>query len=195
MKIKKALRKERNHQKLFFALMLMLFATLPLISFLAQIKNVFLWIYLAIIEWLIIVSSVNKLNYHRLKFYCKNSRLKFKSGLFLKECIILCDKVAVVHTCKTKEEMEIILITTTKFRNKYLRSITRAFMKRYPEAAEEYLRIKSINPEKNYYFQIIKKGALRKYLLLDEIFKNCVKASYTASAIENIKIAREQIEI
>ena len=36
---------------------------------------------------------------------------------------------------------------------------------------------------------------LKKYNLLDEIYKNCVRASYTSSAIENIKIAREQIEI
>ncbi len=32
-------------------------------------------------------------------------------------------------------------------------------------------------------------------MLLDVIYKNCVRASYTYSAIENIKIAREQREL
>lgn len=195
MKINKALKKEKNHKMQFFMLMFMLFIILPLVAFLAQIKNIFLWIYLLAIEGLIIISCINKWNYHRLKFNCSNNKLKFNSGLFSKESVILCDKVAVVYTDKTKEEMDIILITTSRFRNKYLKPITKAFIKRYPEAAEEYLKVKKINPEENYYFQVIKKGALKKYNLLDEIYKNCVRASYTASAIENIKIAREQIEL
>ena len=36
---------------------------------------------------------------------------------------------------------------------------------------------------------------LRKYIFLDNIYRNCVKAAYTTSAIENIKIARGQNEI
>ncbi|MBS5884833.1 MAG: hypothetical protein E6300_17060 [Clostridium sp.] len=195
MKINKALKKEKNHKRQFFILMFMLFTILPLVAFLAQNKNMFLWAYLALIEGLIIISCINKLNYYRLRFYCNNNKLKFKSGLFSKESVILCDKVAVVHTDKTKEEMDIILIATVRFRNKYLKPVTKAFIKKYPEAAEEYLKVKKINPEENYYFQVIKRGALKKYNLLDEIYKNCVRASYTSSAIENIKIAREQIEI
>lgn len=195
MKINKALKKESNHKKQFFILMLILFTILPLVAFLSQIKAIFLWVYLAIIECLIIIACITKLNYHRLKFTCSNNKLKFKSGLFFKESVIICDKVAVVHTDRTKEDMDIILITTIKFRNKYLKKITKGFIKRYPEAAEEYLKAKKINPEETYYFQVIKRGALKKYNLLDEIYKNCVRASYTSSAIENIKIAREQIEI
>ena len=45
----------------------------------------------------------------------------------------------------------------------------------------------------NYYFQIIRKGALNKYILLETIYKNCVKATYTTAAIDNIKIARKLI--
>ena len=33
------------------------------------------------------------------------------------------------------------------------------------------------------------------YILLDNIYRNCVNASYTSSAIDNIKIARGQKEI
>ena len=195
MKILKALKRERKHKKYFFILMSTIFILLPLIAFLSQIKSVFLWSYLGIIESLIIVECINKLNYYNLKFSCVNSKLKFKSGLFSNESVILCDKVVIVHTDKRKEDMDIILISTVKFRNKYLKQISAAFLKKYPEASEEYIKIKKINPEESYYFQIIKRGALKKYILLDEIYRNCVRASYTASAIENIKIAREQIEL
>lgn len=194
MKINKALKKEKNHKRQFFILMFMLFTILPLVAFLAQNKNMFLWAYLALIEGLIIISCINKLNYHRLRFYCNNNKLKFKSGLFSKESVILCDKVAVVHTDKTKEEMDIILIATVRFRNKYLKPVTKAFIKKYPEAAEEYLKVKNKSRRK-LLFPSYKKRCFKKYNLLDEIYKNCVRASYTSSAIENIKIAREQIEI
>ena len=154
-----------------------------------------MWSYLGIIEVLIIIACINKLNYHKLRFSCINNKLKFKSGLFSKESVVLCDKVVIVHTDKCKEEMDIILISTVRFRNKYLKPVSKAFLKKYPEASEEYIKIKKINPEDSYYFQIIRRGALKKYTLLDDIYRNCVRASYTASAIENIKIAREQIEL
>ena len=195
MKILKALKKERKKIKHFFIFMITLFLILPIIAYLSQIKLIFLWAYLGILEILIIIACINKLNYHKLKYSCSNNKLKFKSGLFTKECIILCDKVAIVHTEKVNEEMDIILITTTRFRNNYLKPITKGFLKRYPEVLEEYIKVKKTNPEENYYFQIIKRGALKKYILLDIVFRNCVRASYTASAIENIKIAREQIEL
>jgi hypothetical protein len=60
---------------------------------------------------------------------------------------------------------------------------------------EEYIKIKKLNPENMFYFLTIRKGSLVKYNLLDTIFKNCVKATYTLDAIENIKIARGQKEI
>lgn len=43
-----------------------------------------------------------------------------------------------------------------------------------------------------YYFQVIRRGGLKKYLLLDLIYKNCVRATYTEESIQNIKIARGQ---
>ncbi|WP_300385525.1 hypothetical protein [Clostridium sp.] len=141
------------------------------------------------------MAIIIKINQNKLEFTLNNNKLKFISGLFNKESTILCNKVAVVHTEKSKEDMDIILITINRFRNPYLKPITKGFLKKYSEASEGYLKIKKINPEEIYYFQVIKRGSLKKYILLDEIFKNCVKANYTPSAIENIKIAREQIEL
>ena len=94
----------------------------------------------------------------------------------------------------TKEDMEIIIVTTMKFRNKSLKHISKSFLQRYPEVNHEYLKLKKLNSEDTYYFQIINRGALNKYILLEIIYKNCVKAVYTSSAIDNIKIARRQNE-
>lgn len=195
MKINKAIKKEKKSNRLFFIVMIIIFIILPLVAYLSQIKHLFLWVYLAFVEILIIFAIIIKINQNKLKFTLNNNKLKFKSGIFNKESIILCDKVVVVHTDKSKEDMDIILITINRFRNPYLKPITKGFMKKYSEASEEYLKVKKINPEEVYYFQVIRRGSLKKYILLDEIFKNCVKANYTASAIENIKIAREQIEL
>ncbi|MBQ6819940.1 MAG: hypothetical protein IJO26_01420 [Clostridium sp.] len=195
MKISKALKKEKKQEKHFFIFMTLLFFILPLIIFLSQIKSVFLWIYLGVIEILISITCISKINYHKLEFNYSNNKLKIKSGLFLKSFIIICDKVVIVHTDKDKEEMDILIISTTKVRNKYLKPVSESFLRKYPEASQEYIKVKKVNPEESYYYQIIRKGALKKYILLDTIYKNCVKATYTASAIENIKIARDKIDI
>lgn len=195
MNINKALKKERKNNKIFFIFMMLLFIFLPILALLSQNKDLFFIIYLVFIEVLIIIALIRKSNYNKLNFSCINSKLKIKSGLFKKEVNILCDKIALVHTFKINEDIKIILISTSRFRNKNFKKMSMEFLRRHPEASEEYLKIKKINPEENYYFFTIKYGGLKKYLLLDTIYANCVKASYTSSAIENIKIAREQIDL
>lgn len=194
MDINKALKKEKKRKKRLFILMAFLFIILPLTAYLSGIRAIFLWAYLAFIESLIIIVII-KISYHNLKFVCNNNRLRIKSSLFAKESLILCDKVAVVHTNKEREELEIIIITAVNFKNRRLKPITEGFIKKYPEAAEEYLRIKKLTPEHVFYFQVVKRGLLKKYELLDAIYKNCVRATYTSSSIENIKVARGQIEV
>lgn len=194
MYIDKALKKQDKLKKLFYITMIFLSIFLPMMVYLANIKSKFIYIYLLILEILIFLSVLSKINYYKLKFSCLNNKLKFKSGLFSKENILICDKIAIVHTSNTKEEMEIIIVTNMKFRNKALKPINKSFLQRNPEVSHEYLRLKRLNPEEVYYFQVIKKGALNKYILLEVIYKNCVKAVYTNSAIDNIKIARKQNE-
>jgi len=194
MNINKALKKERRSKKRLFIVMILLFIILPLITYLEGLRSLFILSYLGIIEILIVLVLLIKGNYYSLKFVCNNNRLRIKSGLFIKESWILCDKVSIVHTNKEKDELEIIIVTSVNFKNKGLKPITQGFIKRYPEAGEEYLRVKKIRPENTFYFQVIRRGAFKKYELLDTIYKNCVRATYTASAIESIKIARGQIE-
>ncbi len=49
-----------------------------------------------------------------------------------------------------------------------------------------------LNKETQWYIYNKKRGALKKFKLLDDIYKNCVTATYTNDSIENIKIARGQ---
>lgn len=195
MKIDKALRKQNRNKKIYFISMFFLAMFLPMITFLASIKSKFILIFLLIIEVLIFLSIIIKINYYKLEFMCTINRLRFSNGLFSNKNLVLCDKVAIIHTNKDKEDMEIIIVTNMKFKNKKLKPITKGFVRKYPEIEKEYKKLQKRNPEIIYYFQIVRRGALKKYLMLDQIYRNCVNASYTNSAIENIKIARGQNDI
>ena len=189
MYIDKALKRQSKFKKIFYSTMIFLSIFLPMMVYLANIRSKFIYIYLLVLEILILLSILNKVDFYKLKFSCGN-----KSGLFSKDSILICDKIAIVHTNNTKEDIEIIIVTTMRFRNKSLKPISKSFLQRYPEANHEYLKLRRLNPEETYYFQVIRKGALNKYILLEVIYKNCVKAIYTSSAIDNIKIARMQNE-
>ena len=193
MDIYKAIKMEKKSLKRFYRLMIVLFMGLPLSVYLTGVKSIFYLVYLLIIELLIIAAVINKLNYYSLKYNYNANKLNITNGLFANNSLILCDKVVLVHTEKMESDMEIIIISTMSFRNKSLRPIVKGFLKKYPEIEEELKKVSNYNNQQKYYFQIIRKGGLSKYLLLDTIYKNCVKAIYTNDCIENIKIARGQI--
>lgn len=192
MDIYKALKYEKKHLKRFYIVMIILEIIMPLAVYLTDLTTLFYISYLLFMELLIAITIINKINYTRLKFFYSNNRLKFRSGLFSKDSLIICDKVLLVHTENMEENMEIILITSVNFKNKGLKLIGKGFLKRYYSISNEYLKIKEANPQNLYYCQIIKRGGLKKYMLLDTIYRNCVKAGYTEECIQNIKIARGQ---
>ena len=168
---------------------------LPIITYLAYVNTFTIVAFLILIELLIFIAIIRKANSCTLKFVCANNKLKFSTGLFSSYAYIQCDRVAIVHTNKEREEMEIIIVTRGKIKNQKMKPINKEFVKKYEEAAVEYKRLKTINKDMVYYFKIIKNGELKKYILLDNIYRNCVNATYTTSAIDNIKIARGQKEI
>lgn len=194
MFIDKALKREARFKKVFFAIMVTLGLSLPIITYLSNLDSVFIMGYLAVIELLIIFAVVASINKYKLRYNYSNNRLRYKSGISFRENLILCDKISIVHTNKSEDDLEIIIVSSVKFKNKYCKPISKGFQIKYPEAGNEYLRLKRIYPENEYYFQLIRKGALKKYLLLDLLFTTCVNAVYTASAIDNIKVARKQNE-
>lgn len=192
MDIYKALKREKKHLKRFYIMMIILEITIPLAVYLTGLTTFFYVSYLLFMEVLIAIAILNKANYSRLKFFYSNNKLKINSGLLSKENLIFCDKVVLVHTEKIEESMEIILITSVNFKNNSLKLIGNNFLKKYFLISKEYLKIKEANPEALYYYQIIKRGGLKKYMILDTIYRNCVKAEYTEEGIQNIKIARGQ---
>lgn len=192
MNIDKAIKLERKHFKMFLIAMFLISIILPMALVLTGLTNIFYLSYLAFIEILIVMAIIIKLNAYRVEYRCLNNRLIFKTGIFSKENLIICDKVVLVHTNKSDYDLEIVLITNVVFRNKSLRPVEKNFLKRYPQVCDEYNSLQQLYPEKTYYFQVIRRGGLKKYLLLDSIYRNCVKAVYTDESIQNIKIARGQ---
>lgn len=190
MDIFKALKREKKSIKRFYIYMGMLAIFLPTTLWLTGITTKFYIIYVLVLELLIILAVLKKRDYTKIDYLYKNNRLKFKSGLFSQTNTILCDTILIVHTDGIEDYMKIILVSNTKLRNKRMRPISKGFLKKYPEVAKLYKKLRKLEPNEKYYFQIVKKGGLRKYLFLDEVFKYCVKADYTEECIQNIKIAR-----
>lgn len=193
MDIYKALKREKNIHKMFYGFMMMMSLVLPIIVYLLGLNNSFFLIYLLVLEVLIFMAMIEKTNNIKLDYSCNNNKLRFRGGLLSKDSVIFCDKVLLVHTEKMDEEMEIVIVTSVNFRNRGLKPITKSFYKRYPSMVDYYVKVKENNPEEGQlYFQVIKRGGLKKYMLLDIIYRNCVKAVYTADSIQNIKISRGQ---
>lgn len=188
----KAIKLEKKYTKRFFVIMFLIAIILPLSVYLTGIMNVFYMTYLGIIEFLIFAAVINKINYTRLNYTCNKNRLRIKTGLLGKESLVFCDKVVMVHTVKMEEVMEIVIVTNVHFKNRNLRPVHKVFMKRYSSVVKEFQKIQKKYPDTIFYYQVIKRGGLKKYLLLDTIYKNCVKAVYTDDCIQNIKIARGQ---
>ena len=193
MDIYKAIKLEKKRLKIFLILMFMIALILPIILIFTNLFTLFYISYLIIIEILICMSIIIKFNYYKVEYRCVNNRLMFKTGILTKENLLMCDKVWLVHTNNCDYDLEIIIITNVVFKNKYLRPVEENFLRRYPQIKPYYKKIKEKNPDKKYYFQVIKRGRLKKYLLLDSIYRNCVKAVYTDESIQNIKIARGQM--
>lgn len=193
MDIYMAIKKEKSHFKIFLITMGVILIILPIVLITTGLTTIFYISYMIFIDFLIVIAIITKMNSYRVEYRCSNNRLMFKAGIFVKEHLIICDKVALVHTNKSEYDLEIVLITSIIFKNKGLRPIDKNFLKRYPQIIEKYNDIKQQNPKRDYYFQIVKRGGLKKYLLLDSIYKNCVKSIYTDESIQNIKISRGQL--
>lgn len=190
MDIYKAYEKQRKSYRRFIISMIILFFSLPLIVYLTGKMEFFFVSYLIFIEILILAAIILTKDNGTLEFDLNNNKIILKIGLLKKRYGILCDKVVCIHTEKDYEDIQVIVLTTQKFRNKFFKPITENFLKKYPLAAQEYIKIKRIDPEFEYYYFIVKKGGFLKYELLEVLFKNCVKAVFTENSISNLKKIR-----
>jgi hypothetical protein len=187
MDLNKAIRKQKKSYTRFMLSMCFIFLFLPLILFMSKKITVFFLIYLSVIEILIMVAVIIRASYESLKFNYDEYKLKIKSSLFGGGINIICDKVALVHTEGQLDKIEIIIITTSRLRNKKIKSINSDFLEKYPYVTYHYYRIKKQFPENSYYYTIITRGGYHKYQLLNKIFVSCVYGFFTEEAIDTIK--------
>lgn len=121
---------------------------------------------------------------------CKVTKLLW-CGILKVKFIIICRKVSFVHIEGKGKNLEVIIITKSKFRNEKIYPIDINFFKKYPYVAQMCTKIKIENPEQTYFYTIIKHGGYKKYVLLDDLYKSCVEAIFSDEAIEKIKEYRE----
>lgn len=192
MNIQKLIKKDKKNHNQFIFVMVLIALICPITLALTGIQNIFFIIYLFLIEFLVFFAMLYNLNNYKLEYEINNNKLKLKTGILSKVNVILCDKVVLVHTQGKIENIEIILICSMSLKSTYLKPVTRTFFKKYCGMYLKLEEIKKNNQDMILYYISIKGGSLRKYELLDSIYKNCVKAKYTDEAIESIKIARGQ---
>ena len=191
MNINKAIRKQKKTYKGFMLSMCFIFVLLPIMLIASKIINIFLVIYLVCNELLIAIVMILRFNEEYIDFKLEGYKISIWCGIAKVKFIIICKKVAFVHTQDQGRNLEIIIITKSKFRNKKIHPIDINFLKKYPYVAQMYNKIKIENPEETYFYFIIKHGGFRKYILLDDLYKSCVGAIFSDDAIEKIKEYRE----
>lgn len=196
MNIDKAIKKQRKSYKRFMILMVILFTLLPLLVWYFEVYKEFLIVYLIFLEIFILIVMIKSFNNIRLEYTLENGVLQIKPNILSKYKMVYCDRVALVHTENKFEDMKIIIIFSNKGRkDKFGKPVGEYFCKAYPEVSRDYKKMIKLNKETQFYYIIIKRGALNKLKLLDDIYKSCVKATYTNESIENIKIARGQTNL
>lgn len=189
MDINKAIKKQNKSYKRFMLIMCFIFFALPLILYLSETHSLFLWIYLIVLELLILLAIFLKIDSLSLKYECEPGRIKVIQGLLRKSYNINCEKVVFVHAevYEDKEGVDIVLLTNSRFRNRNVKAVDSAFLRQHAYVSNQYLKIKQIYPEEEYYYLLFSKGVLLKEKLLVDIYKNCVKSKYSSDAIECIK--------
>jgi hypothetical protein len=197
MNIDKAIRKQKKSYKRFLLSMCFIFFVLPIALFLSKKLSLFYISYLVIIEVLIFIAVIIRIDKETLRFACVGSKLKISLGIRKKTININCEKVSLVHTEDILSDEDdrsgfrIILLATSKFRSERMIPVNLNFLKNHSYVAHQYNRLKIIHPEEQYYYTIIKRGKLNKYPLLDVIYKNCVYSHFTEECIEKIKFYRQ----
>lgn len=200
MNIDKAINKQKKSYKIFMLFMSFIFFILPVVFIMSRKFNLFYIIYLIIIEVLIFLAAIIKISNESLKFDCDGYKLKIVIGLNKNKINVICNKVMLVHVEKYSSndrefnDFKIIILTTSQFRSSRMLSVNLEFLKRHPSVALNYNKLKILYPEQKFYYTIIKRAGIRKYPLLDIIYRNCVCAHFTEKAIDEIKYYRENSE-
>lgn len=187
MDIIKEYRKQKKSYGRFMLTMSLIFFAMPIVLYLTKQDSIFFLIYLLLMEIFIIIAIIVRTVGEYLNFNIKNNRIFIRNLFWGKLINISCDKVCIIDTEFQNKDINIIIITSSKFRNDKFKEVDKYILMRRGQLSGLYLSMKKFNPEIKYYYIIIKNGGYKKYFLLDSIFKNCLQAEYTNDAIERIK--------
>ncbi len=191
MNINKAIRKQKKTYKRFMLSMCFIFVLLPIILIVSKIINMFFVIYLVCIEIMIAFVIFLRVNEETMDFKLDGYKISIRCGVAKVKFIIICNKVALVHAINEGRDLELIIITKSRFRNKKIAPLDIKFLQKYPYVAQMYNRIKTSDLEQTYFYFTINNGGFRIYNLLDDIYKSCVGSTFSDDAIEKIKEYRE----
>jgi hypothetical protein len=190
MDIDKVLRKQKKSYKRFMLSMGFIFLLLPMALSLSGKVNIFFIFYLVFIETLVLLSMVIRYNEEHLLYNVNGLKLTLIVGATRLKYNISTDKVAIVHTLQSEKYFDLMIITKSRFRNKRLQHLDFKILENYNEVDRVYNKIK-MPQEGPYFFFVIRKGGIKKYQLLNFLYKNCVSATFTESAVEKVKECRK----
>jgi hypothetical protein len=190
MDIDKVLRKQRKSYKRFMLSMGFIFLLLPMALNLSGKFNIFFIFYLVFIESLVLLSMVIRYNEEYLQYKVNGLKLMIIIGATKVKYNISTDKVAIVHILQTEKYFDLMIVTKSRFRNKKMQHLDFKILEKHNEVDRVYNKIK-MPKEDPYFFFIIRKGGIKKYLLLNFLYKYCVNATFTESAVEKIKECRK----
>lgn len=189
MDIDKVLRKQKKSYKRFMLSMGFIFVLLPIVLQVSGNFNMFFIFYLILIEGLIIFSMLIRHNEEYLVYKVSGTKLTIITSARKIRYHISTEKVAIVHTLNNEKNFDLMIVTKSRFRNKRLGHLDFKVLEKYPEVEKVYNKVKM--PEEGpYYFFFVRKGGMKKYLLLNFLYKYCATAVFTESAVERIKETR-----
>ena len=94
MDIYRAIKREKSHLKIFLVVMVIIAIMLPMALLITGLTTIFYMSYVLFIEFLIVIAIIIKMNGYKVEYRCLSNRLMFKTGIFTKENLIICDKVS-----------------------------------------------------------------------------------------------------
>lgn len=186
MEFDKVLRKQRKSYKRFMLSMGFIFLLLPIVLYLSKTFNIFFIMYLGVLELLILLAIMARFNDEYLKFNVNGDKISISVLMGRVKYKLNSEKVVAVHAISQEKYFDIMIITTSTFRNKRIRLLTEKVITKYEGLEDVYNKIK-LPENKSYYYLIIRRGGVKKHLLLHTLFRSCLAATFSENAIENIK--------
>lgn len=194
MNINKAIKKQGKSVNRFLLLMSFIFFILIFIFFFTHSYQTFFLTYLIVIEIIILSAIFITINFYRLFYTQHGYKIVIKQGIFGERINISGDKVVFVGIEEKEKDFQILLISNVKIRSNKAKKVDEEFLIKHGYISSYYLDIARKGNGESYYYIILNKGGLKKYPLINDIYKSCVYAEYSDEAIRKIKEYREGIK-